>query len=1200
MKRFLLFLLSIPGFAAAVFTAGENGASTLSGFVAVQNWRYEARIQSWNMPASMGARYIVYSLLGGSYTINITNNGGVPNVYVLTSSPADTCSGGTCPAGATPGVSGSDFVMRVQRDYSNTLGASACLGFVGCLTIEVWSIQGTNYALYATGLTTVVAGVNGGVQVGDGTLAAGTVDFSRLYSTLVPLGSLQPWPGAAAGDINDYEFTNAGSGCGSNCASGVDSAHGNNLTFSTGPAFAANTSYPPACSLPTNITTYAGGGPWFRSTASGGAPTTAINGGLCIPLDGTSSLTGYTWAVVNPDNQGFAPPTTPTFTQPSGSSSPLMTLGNTAFGSYTIQLQVSQSGGGAGNTTTVSQKYGAANANALGKVDCSALTTVQQEQCGLLITMIASYADTTWSEYEVNGAAFAADMMARLNGTGPNYYQLVDYTGIAQAGTVAVSTGSTTATFSSANPQVLFCGGGTSPVLVNTFNPLIVISYPIGVLYSGVRGKFMAQVTACPSSTTVTMDTAWPSGGNRASYYVPGSGYPYAYADQGGQNATTMPSVASYTISSSSFVVTLSAAVPSWFATGWHAVFTGTSCAKLNNPAGFPSTTVSGSTITFSGDNSGCTTSTGTILPFGGIGGWEGVSGSSPFNYYDCSFAFYSWWYRTGINDYLVAARQIADEWFAWPSGVFGFDKGVAFDVNITPGQLGGGEPRTYSPIGMVMRALEFGSSGGPSFDMWPGLYQIVNYGNGYTHITTDPNFPGDLRDLGIMTTFNALDCLYDDNPTNAAASCSVTNTAINQWTSSRQANNVWNQADGSGYNAWQNGFTATVTVGQSIVTAQSGFTFLSTNFAVPPMVTQNSTSILFNNGGTTEQYNNSTSTSDAQAYYVKSSAGMLASAITSTSATSISVTVTVAFPSPSFVIQIDSEQMLFTSGSGALGTQTWTVTRGYNSTTAAVHSVNAIVAGFVPTITLCDVNGNATPYVAGTACASGSCTVGWALNGANVGIQPFFNAHVARGLYYSSLALAGGSFAANAAVAKSYLSPMAGWTLSTGINTSLQNVTLNAACPGANCYPTNAPYYFRVYPTVETLNLNITGAQGLQADRIQSGEIMPVAALAQLVAPGSTNLSLGNLLMASFYSCSSSQPGYTGYCIGPTFAGSFIGVQFLSKWFGFLWGYGGVWMWPALLSGNAGTIVPSSILGPGIIAEVPSVHTWAMKHARL
>lgn len=67
-----------------------------------------------------------------------------------------------------------------------------------------------------------------------------------------------------------------------------------------------------------------------------------------------------------------------------------------------------------------------------------------------------------------------------------------------------------------------------------------------------------------------------------------------------------------------------------------------------------------------------------------------------------------------------------------------------------------------------------------------------------------------------------------------------------------------------------------------------------------------------------------------------------LAVAISSTGATSIAVADSIGFPSAgSYSILIDSEVLRVTAGNG---TTSWTVTRGYQSTTAATHLINATV----------------------------------------------------------------------------------------------------------------------------------------------------------------------------------------------------------------------------------------------------------------
>lgn len=103
-----------------------------------------------------------------------------------------------------------------------------------------------------------------------------------------------------------------------------------------------------------------------------------------------------------------------------------------------------------------------------------------------------------------------------------------------------------------------------------------------------------------------------------------------------------------------------------------------------------------------------------------------------------------------------------------------------------------------------------------------------------------------------------------------------------------------------------------------------------------------------------------------------------LSAAISTTTGTSITVTSASGFPlapasnsanSGYFRITIDTEDMLVTAGNG---TTTWTVTRGYNGTTAATHANAATVTGYVATVPQVDVNGRllttSTPTTSATA----------------------------------------------------------------------------------------------------------------------------------------------------------------------------------------------------------------------------------------
>lgn len=65
-----------------------------------------------------------------------------------------------------------------------------------------------------------------------------------------------------------------------------------------------------------------------------------------------------------------------------------------------------------------------------------------------------------------------------------------------------------------------------------------------------------------------------------------------------------------------------------------------------------------------------------------------------------------------------------------------------------------------------------------------------------------------------------------------------------------------------------------------------------------------------------------------------------LAAAITTTNGTSITVTSSTSFPSVPFIVAIDTEALLVTD----VASETWTVTRGYESSTAATHLNGATI----------------------------------------------------------------------------------------------------------------------------------------------------------------------------------------------------------------------------------------------------------------
>ncbi len=65
-----------------------------------------------------------------------------------------------------------------------------------------------------------------------------------------------------------------------------------------------------------------------------------------------------------------------------------------------------------------------------------------------------------------------------------------------------------------------------------------------------------------------------------------------------------------------------------------------------------------------------------------------------------------------------------------------------------------------------------------------------------------------------------------------------------------------------------------------------------------------------------------------------------LGAAVETTDGTSITVTSEASFPAVDFIISIDTECMLVTN----VSTTTWTVTRGYEGSTAATHTNGAAI----------------------------------------------------------------------------------------------------------------------------------------------------------------------------------------------------------------------------------------------------------------
>ncbi len=175
------------------------------------------------------------------------------------------------------------------------------------------------------------------------------------------------------------------------------------------------------------------------------------------------------------------------------------------------------------------------------------------------------------------------------------------------------------------------------------------------------------------------------------------------------------------------------------------------------------------------------------------------INGSTNANYYDNVLAFYSLYYRSGIDDYLTYARTLADRWWTQPW----IDQGRACSDGDGATCL---FPRLQSVTGLIARALD----GRP--DMWPGLRALIASDAGWMGGTPVNHNMVDVRESAYATAFVSLAALFDpDPPRRANWKAAVANLIAKHWEPGILPSGVWaNQSFGTA--SW-NGAAGTVSV---------------------------------------------------------------------------------------------------------------------------------------------------------------------------------------------------------------------------------------------------------------------------------------------------------------------------------------------------------------------------------------------------
>jgi len=199
---------------------------------------------------------------------------------------------------------------------------------------------------------------------------------------------------------------------------------------------------------------------------------------------------------------------------------------------------------------------------------------------------------------------------------------------------------------------------------------------------------------------------------------------------------------------------------------------------------------------------------------------WGWAQAPSPANYYDNVAAFYALYYRSGIDDYLIAARKLADRFWESP----------AIDQGVHPWGYGY-TGRSVSAMGLVLRALD----GRP--DMWTappgaptgGLHTIWN---DYLFYLTqyDPSRGlWDVREEGYHLAMISYCAMFDIDPTYRSTCQTALINSFPLWTGTEFPDGGWAQMypsyDGvtgnylSSWATWGSPTSVTLTNGSATVT---------------------------------------------------------------------------------------------------------------------------------------------------------------------------------------------------------------------------------------------------------------------------------------------------------------------------------------------------------------------------------------------
>jgi hypothetical protein len=207
---------------------------------------------------------------------------------------------------------------------------------------------------------------------------------------------------------------------------------------------------------------------------------------------------------------------------------------------------------------------------------------------------------------------------------------------------------------------------------------------------------------------------------------------------------------------------------------------------------------------------------------YGGIWIWSSSGYGEGSNYYDAVAGFYSLYYRTGLDDYLTAARTLADRFWKYR-----LDSGLKCRYGSPyPDECGSStSPRVQSTLGMVLRALD----GRP--DMWPGLENTFDYYGKQIPVYIGWNSGADIRERAYITAILSYCGLFDPNASGRSRCKAQVSDFMNRyWTPFRFPDGSWRQLN-SLANSWTGAATTVSLINGSRTVVGNGTSWTASQF---------------------------------------------------------------------------------------------------------------------------------------------------------------------------------------------------------------------------------------------------------------------------------------------------------------------------------------------------------------------------------